>query len=1319
MNCRSWLPVLLLAVGAPLWAADWFAGPAGNDANPGSPDQPLASIQAGVNKLRPGDTLFVRGGVYRETVVFPISGTAEKPIAVRAVPGEVVIVSGCDPLTGWVLHDAAKRIWKASMPWTLGLGRNQLFTGDRVLIEARFPNRPALGLEMYVADLSPLWPTFGEFSIPKETRVSRPGRVVSKLLEGQPDNFWKGAIYQGVHFEGWCAQTGIIESSKSGEIDVGDRTQGWWFGSAYDGKFPQDHEEGRGMIVGHFNALDQPGEWHWQDHTVYLIPADGGGPQDIEAKRRQVAFDLSDRSHIRIEGLNIRAASLRLENSVGCVVDRCQLAYLTHYTHQYNAGQIEKGRDTVKSGETGIYVSGRDNAFLNCGVRYSAGAGFYVRGYHHTIHNCLIDEIGYVGHYLNAITDAVGDFPNYENFLVGGHCVTFNTMRNAGRHFFNIYGNGTSLASRTRGPMDYAATLFAHNHLYNGMLLTRDAGFVTGYFCSGGTLNGRNTQIAYNVMHDYYDLSAMRWNKLGMVYLDEGTCNVDLHHNLLWAAPGSNQRDMWFNTCCVDIHEHDNAFHGLFTRCTSELRDEDFPNGKAFRFGHDFQNSPALPKWPQLEGETYPAERTHARSQGLTIQGDGIELEDGDWFSFSPVDFDRGWRSAVLAFRSEVRELNNDRSARQAPRHRKATDPLVLEAKYHDGAQEKLRSQWTFVYNVLDGAWVKFAQVPLGEGYRRFRAVYGNEGAEPWQVEVRLDGVDGPLVGQSPLARSDRERPGHVQIYREAVAELAPEATGTHDVYVLFRSASAKPAVDFEYLRFEQYRGELPLLKNEVKLELRAGSKDGPKLGEFYPRFTGGAMREFVTPLEPAQGNLPLFVVVRSALGKPAGWVESVRLEKSAEPVDWTGVGVEPLRAGEKWVFPEASNRPCATPADKYRQPVPNRPFYAVPKLTVAPDLDGKLPEWAAARALDLKFTPEGVVAEGPAPQAWAAMDDQGLYVALRCPVRNPAGLLPVASRRWGAADAVEIAIQQDDGKAKGPILTLRGWPDGSYRVPDVAGVPAELRGCLEQEVDYQAAVGVDSWTCEWRIPFQAAGLRPVPDVLPCNLTVRNAAEDAWRTWKADGGATYDLNNGGSLVLGAPDRLLTAELRGGLGVWLDAADAATIEKDAQGNVQAWKDRSGKGRHAVQAAVAYAPAYRATALDGLPGLQFDATRQTRFDLPDLADSPISATVFAVIANPEAGPPGHPNERIFTASDGKEYDYRCGLACGVTGTETGGPRLIVFEGVDRWAKSVRVGCFSPIYHTFFHGNIGEILVFARKLTPADKARVTAYLTAKWRL
>ena len=1324
------IAVLLLlwaGLGSVSSAAEIFVASDGADANPGTETQPLATIQAAVERLQPGDTCLVRGGVYRETVTFPRSGTAQQPITLRAYRGETVVISGCDSIGGWTRADEGTNIWKAPMPWTLGLGRNQVFGDGRVLIEARHPNTPAPGLAMYVADLSPLWPTYGEFSIPRETRVSQPGRIVSKLLDGQPDDYWKGALYCGVHFEGWCAQTGVIESSRAGEILVGDRTQGWWFGSAYDGKFPQEHEEGRGMIVGHRHALDAPGEWHWQDGTLYLIPPGGAMPQVIEAKRRQLALDLSGREHIRIAGLTVRAASLRLEDSAHCVVDRCDIAYLAHYTRHYAIGQIEHGRDTVKSGETGIFVSGHDNSFLNCSVRFSAGTGFHLRGYHHTIHNCLIDEVSYVGHYLNAITDAVSDFNDYENFLVGGHVITFNTMRNAGRHFFNFYGNGTSIASRNRGPMDYAATLFAHNHLYNGMLLTRDAGFLSGYFCSGGTLNGQHSQVAYNVLHDCYDLSALRWNKLGLVYLDEGTCQVDVHHNLFWASPGSLQRDLWFNTCCVGIREHDNVFHGLFTRSSAELRPDDFPGGRPFRFGHDPAQPPALPRWPQLVSQRFEAGQCAASSAGVSKTPEGLaELKDGEWLAFDQVDFGAGWRSAVLSLASDVRALNTDRSARAAPRHRKATDPLVLEAKANDGAQDGMRMQWTFFYDIEDGAWVRFEQVPLGAGYRRFRAVYGHDGTVAWRLEVHLDRVDGPLVGQVALPPTDRNRGSHVQICGEAVADLAPEAQGTHDVFLVFRSdgqaAGPRPAVDFEYFRFEQSRGELPLLKNEVKIELRAQRPDGPKLGEFYPRFTGGTdrVRDFVASLEPVEGKGPLFLVVRSALAQPVGSVQGIRLEKSAEPMDWSGIGVPPRRTDGSeggWAFPEPTNRPCSAPGEGYRQSATVRPFYRAARLDSAPVIDGTLGEWKRP-ALELKTSLAGALVDGSPAQAWAGVNDGALYVALRTP-QPDSRALSVAGHRWGDTDGVEIAIQDVESNPRGPILTLRGWPDGQFCAADVAGVAAPVRSRLEAEVTYRAATDAAAWTCEWRIPLAECGLAPDVATLACNLTSRNVAQGTWYTWSMDGGASYDLHNGGTLILRTDEALLFGALRADMEVWLDAADSATIEQGPGGRVRGWKDKSGNARHATQNTAEFSPWYDARGLNGKPALRFDDVQKTRLDLPDLSERPLTATVFAVISNPEPGLPNNHNPRIFTASNGKEFDYLCGLCCSVPGTQTGGPRQIVFDGRERWAKSVRVGCFSPNYQTFFRGHIAEILVFDRLLTPEERVRVTAYLAGKWDL
>ncbi|PIX46741.1 MAG: hypothetical protein COZ57_10425 [Armatimonadetes bacterium CG_4_8_14_3_um_filter_66_20] len=1309
---RLWLlPVLLTLCAQGGWTMDCHVSPTGNDANTGTGPEDgkaLRTLQAGVDKLQPGDTLLVHGGVYRETVTFPRSGEPGKPITVKAADGEEVTVTGCDPVTGWTKQEG--NLWKAPMPWTLGLGRNQVFAGGAVLIEARFPNEPDPGLGMYVSDLSPLWPTFGEFSIPDPK--GSPGRLVSKLLDGQPDDYWKGACYYGVHYEGWSAQTGIIESSKSGEITVGDRTRTWWFGPAYGGGYKP--EEGRGMIVGHMHALDAPGEWVWQDDTLYLIPTGGGEPTSVEAKRRQLVFDLSGQEQIRIEGLTIRAASMRLEGSANCVIDRCDLSYISHFTRFYAIGQIEDGRDTIKSGETGIFVGGHDNSFLNCSVRFSAGAGFYLRGYHHTIHNCLIDEIDYTSHYLNAITDAVSDFGDYENMLVGGHVITYNTMRNAGRHFFNFYGNGTSTASRDRAPMDYMATLFAHNHLYNGMLETKDAGLLTGYYSSGGTLDGLNSQVCYNVLHDSYDLAAMRWGVLGIVYLDAGTCDVDLHHNLLWAAPGSLQRGLWYNTMCVDVHEHDNVFHLLFTRTCAELKPADFPEGKPFRFGHDFGNPPPLPVWPQLEALrlTDPLDRT-----------DRTDLTDRASFSLGNVDFNRGWQSLVVRFASDAKGMNTDRSGRAKPRHQKATDPLVLEATVNDGKQEQVRQQWTFLYNFSEGAWIRFNQVPLGEGYRRFRVIYGNEQPAPRQLEVHLDSADGSLVGKIDLPQTDKARGGRIQIYGEAVGDIAPEATGTRDVFLVCHSDDDKPVGEFEYFRFEQYRGQIPLQPNEVKLELRVGSKDGEKIGEVYPRATGGAevSRDFVAKLEPAKGTQPLFLVVRSSVEGPVGAINSVSLEKAKQPIDWTGVSNPPLSRDGKLVFPEPTNLPCAKPADKYAGAAAAarpRPVIAATRVKSPPAIDGRLDEWeATAQTMTLGEDWDGSQSTATPSTAWIGYDDAALYVAAKTPVKDGTKL-DFASHVWGATDAMEIAVQDGFAAKPGPILNVYGWPDGHFLSTDQAGAPAAAVDRLRKAVTYRAAAAKDSWACEWRIPFSATGFTPkTASRLLLNLGVRKVADVAWVIWRGTGGQTYLVGNAGVLVF--PGEFLSSNPlpRDKLEVWLDAADDATIEKDDAGKVAVWKDSSGNGRDARQDTPDFRPLYEPAGLNERPALRFDEKAKTRLELPDLSAEKITATVFTVFSNPEPCSEVNHDQRIFTASDGKEFDYQVGLAATVPGMETGGPRQSVQVFTDRWAKRVHVGCFSPNYQTFLHGLLSEVLVYSRTLSREEQDCVRAYLALKW--
>jgi parallel beta-helix repeat protein len=91
-------------------SATYYVAPTGNDGNAGSIAAPFRTISRGVSKAVAGDTVYVRGGTYREDVEMSTGGSAGNPIRVLAYAGEIPLVKGSDVVTGWVKHNGA--IWK-------------------------------------------------------------------------------------------------------------------------------------------------------------------------------------------------------------------------------------------------------------------------------------------------------------------------------------------------------------------------------------------------------------------------------------------------------------------------------------------------------------------------------------------------------------------------------------------------------------------------------------------------------------------------------------------------------------------------------------------------------------------------------------------------------------------------------------------------------------------------------------------------------------------------------------------------------------------------------------------------------------------------------------------------------------------------------------------------------------------------------------------------------------------------------------------------------------------------------------------------------
>jgi alpha-L-arabinofuranosidase len=87
----------------------------GSDTNNGSVEKPFLTIQRAADAAQPGDTITVHEGIYRERVNPPRGGTSEEQrITYQAAPGEKVVITGAEAVTGW--EKVQNDTWKVTLP---------------------------------------------------------------------------------------------------------------------------------------------------------------------------------------------------------------------------------------------------------------------------------------------------------------------------------------------------------------------------------------------------------------------------------------------------------------------------------------------------------------------------------------------------------------------------------------------------------------------------------------------------------------------------------------------------------------------------------------------------------------------------------------------------------------------------------------------------------------------------------------------------------------------------------------------------------------------------------------------------------------------------------------------------------------------------------------------------------------------------------------------------------------------------------------------------------------------------------------------------
>lgn len=446
-----------------LLSATYYVSPSGTDAGPGTFAQPYKTIQDAANVANWGDTVDIEAGTYRETVHPAHSG-----VTFTNYNGQAVTVSGADLLTGW--SNAGGSIYKASMPWDLGEGSNQVFVDGQMVSEARWPNSGP------------------DVSHPNDSTVGGYANgILSDPSITQGNGFWNGATITIMPGEAWVSYTGVVSNSGPGWLQVSlpalGATEQPVAGNSY-------------FLSGKFQALDAPGEWYRDSSgALYLWDpnSDNPGAHTVEVKHRQYAFDLGGVSNTTIQGISLFAATIHTDwGSSNTIINGISAEYLEQFNNLWGNGWSPPGPD-------GIELNGGNSIIENSTIAFSAGDGVYVSGAGARVTNNLIHDVDYSG------TDAAGI-----RVTGGGAELDHNTIYNTGRDGINIEASPVQVLD---------------NVVHDFVLQTYDgAGIYTVHN------NGQGSPIAYNTVYNAHKNLAFGYGATGIM-LDNDSSNFIVHDN--------------------------------------------------------------------------------------------------------------------------------------------------------------------------------------------------------------------------------------------------------------------------------------------------------------------------------------------------------------------------------------------------------------------------------------------------------------------------------------------------------------------------------------------------------------------------------------------------------------------------------------------------------------------------------------------------------------------------------------------------------------------------------------------------------------------
>ncbi|MFC4097336.1 T9SS type A sorting domain-containing protein [Euzebyella saccharophila] len=502
----------LMTISCNIFAKDIYVAKNGDDTNDGSLENPYLTLNKAASVAVAGDVVFIREGTYEETLAPLHSGSAGQPIIFQSFPGERVIISAMEALSGFTQEGGA--IYKKTIPFS-SLGQQNFVTHQETALDfARWPNK---------TNTDP----FALGSI-RNTGGSG-GEVVNDafLLEASiPGIDWTGGavwFYGDKPGSGWLAWKREITSSSAGRVnfDLTTNQNENWVRT-----FHAPADLGDFYLEGVKGALDYQNEWFFDEtsSTLYVQLPNGTAPADgsVQMRRRLETINLKDKSYIEIRNIAVFGGTINMEDSStwwGTNANSKTTNNILYGVTSLYGDHTQAITNSSRSNKANITLQGSNNRIEKCEIAFNSSAGLVVRGNNHQILDNYIHDFNFYGLYDGPLV-----VRGINNSLIKN-----NTVLRGGRDA--IQYNGTN-------------NEFAFNDVSQSNLVADDCAL---FYTVGAQYT---TEIHHNWFHD--TASSGKKYKAAGVYLDNDAAGFVVHHNVIWNTEWTNLQINW-NGTDIDI----------------------------------------------------------------------------------------------------------------------------------------------------------------------------------------------------------------------------------------------------------------------------------------------------------------------------------------------------------------------------------------------------------------------------------------------------------------------------------------------------------------------------------------------------------------------------------------------------------------------------------------------------------------------------------------------------------------------------------------------------------------------------------------------